>query len=197
MNTTRPTDALLADAAAFFGPSLDLSRVRIRPSRLVIGPPGTAWTCNDVIRFKPSKDADGRPSHAVVIHELGHVWEHQSGQAQLLRGVVEQIGRRLGRDPYDYGGPEGLRRADSLTSFRKESQARIIEELWRSRNGYDRDRAGVPFATEGYREDLDRLVGGAGIGVRTASRRTLWSTVDGAIARIVNAVAAAIERMSA
>ena len=53
------------------------------------------------------------PSWATLIHELGHVWEHQTGQAQLLRGVIEQIGRRLGRDPYDFEARRPATRADA------------------------------------------------------------------------------------
>jgi hypothetical protein len=165
-------------------------------SRLVLGPPGTAWTCNETVRFKRPKPGDGPPSEAVLVHELGHVWEHRSGQAQLLRGIVEQIGRRLGRDPYDFGGPEGLRRATTLTAFAKESQARIIEELWRARHGFVSDRKGVSFATEGYVDDLERLVRGAGIGLESTARRTVWSTIDGAVARVVNAVTGTIERIT-
>jgi hypothetical protein len=191
-----PVDEWLKGAAAFYGPSVDLSRVTVRTSRLVLGPPGTAWTCNEVIRFKRPKAGEGAPTEAVLIHELGHVWEHQSGQAQLLRGIVEQIGRRLGRDPYDFGGPDGVRAATDLTRLLKESQARIIEEYWRAQHRYATDRRGVPFATDGYGDDLERLVRGAGIGVRSRSRRTVWSIIDGAVARVVNAVAGAIERLS-
>ena len=88
-------------AGMFYGPAIDFTRVKVGSSRLVMGPPGTAWTCNDVIRSS-APGAEELPHEATSIHELGHVWEHQTGQAQLLRGVIEQIGRRLGRDPYDF-----------------------------------------------------------------------------------------------
>ena len=163
--TVCPIDEWLTRAQQFYGPSVDFSRVRVGASRLVLGPSGTAWTCNDVIRFKRAKAAKDLPSESTLIHELGHVWEHQTGQAQLLRGIIEQIGRRFGRDPYDYGGPEGLRRATALTSFTKEGQAQILTELWKSKHGQQKsDRKGVPFSTPGYVEDLERLVTGAGIG---------------------------------
>lgn len=191
-----PTDEWLERGAAFFGPSIDLSRVTVRTSRLVWGGAGTAWTCNDVVRFKRPLVADDlRPNEATMIHELAHVWQHQSGQAQLLRGMWEQLGRRvLGRDPYDYGGPDGVARAEALTRFAKEAQARIIEEHWRSRNGFATDRDGVPFSRPGYTTDLERLVRDAGIGGASVPRRTAWSAVDGVAARIVNAVAALVDR---
>ena len=178
----------LGRAKEFYGPSIDFAGVRVRTSRAVLGPPGTAWTCNTVIRFKRSRRAEDLPRESTLIHELAHVWEHQSGQAQLLSGFLEQIGRLLGRDPYDFGGPGGLRSARTLTQFGKESQAQIVTEHWRSVNGSSADRKGVPFSTPGYAEDLGRLVHEARIGVEASHRRTLASTLDIAVARIVNAV---------
>jgi hypothetical protein len=179
----------LERAAAFYGPSIDLSRVRFRSTWLVLGRPGTAWTCNDVVRFKRPRGETQPPSEATLIHELAHVWQHQSGQAQLLRGMVEQVGRLLGNDPYDFGGPDGVRRATALTSFTKEGQAQIVTELWKFQNGYPADRKQVPFARPGYVKDLTRLVLEAGIGTRATARRTFLGTVDAAVARVVNSVA--------
>lgn len=184
-----PPDEWVDRAATFYGPSLDLSRVRFRTTWLVLGRPGTAWTCNDVVRFKRGRNGNELPSEATLIHELAHVWQHQSGQAQLLRGMVEQVGRLLGNDPYDFGGPEGVRRATTLTSFTKEGQAQIVTELWRSQNGHAADRKGVPFSRPGYVADLTRLVREAGIGVTAPARRTVAGAIDAAIARLVNAVA--------
>jgi hypothetical protein len=186
--TVCPIERWLADAEAFYGPAIDFSRVKVGSSRLVLGPAGTAWTCNDVIRFKRPRRPEDLPHESTLIHELGHVWEHQAGQAQLLRGTLEQIGRRFGRDPYDFGGPEGVRRADSLASFTKEGQAQILTELWRSRHGAAFDRKGTPFSTPGYTEDLERLASDAGIGRERPVRRGPWGTVDRAVARIVNRV---------
>jgi hypothetical protein len=183
-----PIDEWMERARSFFGPSIDFPKVKTRTSRLVLGPSGTAWTCNNVIRFKRPRRRDEFPRESTLIHELGHVWEHQSGQAQLLRGLVEQIGRLLGRDPYDFGGPAGVRGAGTLSAFNKESQAQIIVEYWKSKNDYDNDRKGVPFSTPGYVGDLQRLVESAGIGTKAAARRTVAGTIDAAVARFVNAV---------
>ena len=181
-------DAWLARAQAFFGPSVDLSRVRVTTSRLVFGRAGTAWTCNDVNRFKRPARPEDLPSEATLIHELGHVWEHQSGQAQLLRGVMEQVGRWFGRDPYDFGGPEGVHRAASLTSFAKEAQAQIVTELWKSQRGFPPDRLRVPQSTPGYADDLRRLVQDAGIGARAPTDGSVWGKIDARVAWIVNHV---------
>lgn len=185
-----PVDAWLAAAQSFYGVSLDLSRVRVKTSRLVLGPPRTAWTCNNVIRFKRPNAAEELPRESTLIHELAHVWQHQTGQAQLVGGLVDQLGRRLlGRDPYDFGGPAGVRAAERLTDFRKEGQAQIITEYWRSRKGFPADQRGVTFSVAGYPEDLRRLVEEAGIGTKQPGRPRIGGRIDGALARLVNVVA--------
>jgi hypothetical protein len=141
-----------------------------------------------VVRFKRPRSPEDLPDEATFIHELGHVWEHQTGQAQILRGLIEQTGRAFGRDPYDFGGAEGVKRATKLTSFSKESQAQILMEYWMSQNGYDSDSNGVSFSTPGYVDDLRRLIEGAGIGRESPRRRTFAGIIDTGVAHVVNAV---------
>jgi hypothetical protein len=191
--TISPLDAWLAGARGFYGPSIDFEPVRIRSSRAVFGPSGSAWTANNVVRFKRPRRAADLPHESTLSHELGHVWEHQTGQLQLLGGLIEQIGRRLGGDPYDYGGPEGVARADRLTGFKKEGQAQILTEYWKATHGHAKDRKQVPFSTPGYVEDLRRLVEGAGIGTRWAGRRGPGGVLDAAVAGIVDATLRALE----
>ena len=183
-----PVDEWLAHAERFFGPSLDLRRVKVTTSPWVIGPPGTGWTCNTVVRFKRPTRPEDLPSEATLIHELAHVWEHRAGQAQVLAGLLEQVGWRLGRDPYDFGGPAGLRDAKVLARFSKEGQAQILTELWRAEQGHPADRKNVPFSTPGYVEDLRRLVRGAGIGTTDPVRRTFAGVLDSWMATLVNVV---------
>jgi hypothetical protein len=182
-----PISEWLEEAKGFFGPSVDFTGVRVKTSRLVLGGRGTGFTCNRVIRFKRPRREEELPKQSTLVHELGHVWEHQDGRAQLLRGFVEQIGKRLGRDPYDYGGPEGVAGAKDLRAFTLESQAQIMQELWKARHGEATDKRGNAFTTA-YVEDLQRLVDGAGIGSAAPRGKTLASRVDGVVARIVNAV---------
>jgi hypothetical protein len=187
--TICPIDEWVTRASAFYGASLDLSGLRVKGSRVVFGPAGTGWTCNSVIRFKRPRRAEDLPRESTLIHELGHVWEHQSGRAQLIRGLFEQTGRLFGRDPYDFGGPEGVSGASKLTEFSMESQAEILMEYWKSQNGYSTDGRGIPFSTPSYLTDLRRLVEEAGIGTRgPAHRRTIASTFDSLVARIVNTI---------
>jgi len=186
--TVCPVDEWLRKAEDFFGPALDLDRVRITSSPWVIGPPGTGWTCNTVVRFKRPTRAADLPSQATLIHELAHVWEHRSGQAQVLSGLLEQVRRRFGHDPYDFGGPAGIRHAKTLARFSKEGQAQILTELWRAEHGHATDRKDVPFSTPGYVEDLRRLVRDAGIGTSDPVRRTVAGVLDRGMATLVNVV---------
>jgi hypothetical protein len=188
-----PVDHWLLDASEFFGPSIRLSDVRVRSSRFVIGPSGIGWTCNDVARFKQPTRPDDLPEEPTLIHELTHVWEHQSGQAQLLKGVVEQIGKLMGRDPYEFGGPDGVRAGRALTDFTKEGQAQIVMEFWRSEHGASSDTRGISFETPGYRDDLERLVRGAGIGTSASHRRSVMSGIDRVAAGILNGLLGVVE----
>jgi hypothetical protein len=188
-----PLETWLAGARTFFGPSLDFSRVKVKGSWAVFGPPGTGWTCNSMVRFKRARRPKDLPVEATLIHELAHVWQHQGGQAQLLKGMVEQLGRLSGRDPYDYGGPDGLRKATKLTEFKKEGQAQIVMDHWKALNGYQSGSKGVPFSTPGYKEDLRRLVEGAGIGRSPTIRRTIANTLDAPVAGLVNAILRIVE----
>ncbi len=175
------------NAREFYGSAIDFGRVRVKGSRLVIGAAGTGWTCSDVIRFKRPRTVDELPDESTLIHELGHVWQHQSGQAQLLRGIVEQLGKRFGRDPYNFGGPEGVRQASRLTDFRKEAQAEILRSYWMALQGRASDIHGALFATPGYVDDLRRLVE-SGIGAPRTRSRSMVGALDTAVARLVNAI---------
>jgi hypothetical protein len=185
--TVCPVDQWLARAAEFYGPAVDLTKVRVKGSWAVGGPAGTGWTCNNAVRFKRPRRAQDLPDESTLIHELAHVWEHQSGQAQLLKGLVEQVSRVFGRDPYDFGGPAGAHAGAKLAGFKKEGQAEIIRDLWLSKHGFPSDMRDVPFSTPGYVDDLERLVGGAGIGSKAPGGRSVAAAIDGVVAWIVNA----------
>jgi hypothetical protein len=194
--TICPIAEWMERAREFFGPALDFTDIKVKTSPLVLGKPGTGFTCNQVVRFKRPHRAEDLPHESTLIHELGHVWEHQGGQAQLLRGFLEQIGKRFGRDPYDYGGPNGVRDATSLTSFRTESQAQIIQEFWKAEHGVSTDSTGIAFSTPGYVDGLRKLARGAGIGTAPPLGRTLASSLDGVAARVVNAAADLVDLLA-
>jgi hypothetical protein len=99
----------------------------------------------------------------------------------------------FGRDPYDYGGPDGVKAASSLRRLKKEGQAQIVMELWKSQHGYTTDSKGVSLSTPGYVDDLRRLVEEAGIGLRSGERRTVVRRIDSALGRAVNGVLSVVE----
>jgi hypothetical protein len=170
-------DKALEEAADFYGPSVDMARVTVKASSVIVN--GRPWTAGNTVRFPRPVDVESCPDLQTLIHELAHVWEHQNGQSQILSGALEQLGHLLlpGYNPYDFGGPTGVHGARRLQDYSKESQAQIIENYWRSLHGFGADTVGNPF-TAGYRADLQRLVQGAGIG--TSPPAGAISTVQGA-----------------
>lgn len=167
-------------ARELFGDALDLDAVRFRES-VWARVTGRAFVIHDTVRWpRLPVDPPTTGEMATIVHELVHCWQHQSGEWQLSRGILEQTlytlfgwwlaaaGVRPLYDPYDYGGPEGLARAHALRSFRLEAQARIVEHYWLARWGGARevgghavvDGAGEPTA---FAENLVRLCRGAGL----------------------------------
>ena len=173
-------ESVLEQARAFWGDALDLERVRFIDSRLA-RLTGRAFVIHHTIHWPGPQPGTAEPGvMAVVIHELAHCWQHQTGRWQLTRGIIEQtlytlfgwwlvsLGGRALYDPYDYGGPLGLARAARLGSFQLEAQARIMEHYWLSQmpgthaiGGYpltDAKSKPTPFAS-----DLARLCCEAGL----------------------------------
>jgi hypothetical protein len=178
---------MLRQAAAFFGPSIELSRVRVQTTAVIVK--ARPWTNGNTVRFAKATGNASCPELATMIHELAHVWQHQSGQTQLISGAVEQLRRLLvrGYDPYDFGGPEGVRGTGRLQDYSKESQAQIVQNYWRWLQGSTADTAGRPF-TPAYAADLQRLVEEAGIGLRApaGSLSTTGGVVDSLLGGILN-----------
>jgi hypothetical protein len=67
-------------------------------------------------------------SAAWLVHELTHVWQHQSGRAVRVRGLLEQFSRLWGRDPYRYGRVD---RSRSFEAYGLEQQASMVEDMYR------------------------------------------------------------------
>ncbi len=173
-------EPILEKARPFWGDALDLNPIRFVDSpwaRLT----GRAFVTHHTIHWPgPVPVVPSKAEMAVVIHELAHCWQYQSGRWQVTRGLVEQIlytlfglwlkaaGAPPLYDPYDYGGPEGLSTVSGLRSLRLEAQAAVIEHYWKMSSGACeaihgaalRSPAGSPTS---YARDLRRLCREAGL----------------------------------
>lgn len=143
--------SLLEVAAAYFGASTDFSRVTVDFEGTLTG---ASWARHNHVSIGDAvlDLSDGCPDASHLVHEFGHVWEHQHGQAQLTRGALDQF-MNLYVDVYDYGGAEGVRRAVAegrpLESFNLEQQAEIFAHDFAFKRAGDIDHT--------YARDLDAL----------------------------------------
>ncbi len=182
------TDEQKVQLIEFFGPSVDFSKVKFKESRFVSG--GRPWACGNVVRVKRTKPGDTPTVDlADLIHECGHVWQHQHGQLVFLSAVAEQVRAGIVRtfDPYNYGGAIGVATLHKLSSFLTESQAQIITEYWKSQHGFTQDRLQTPFSQD-YVQNLFRLIQGARIGLAEPGRASIASRIDSVVALFVNGV---------
>ncbi len=181
------TDEQIAQLKEYFGPSVDFTKVKFKESRFCSA--GRPWACGNVVRIKRTKPGDPLTDVADLIHECGHVWQHQHGQLTFLSAVAEQVRASIVRtfDPYNYGGAVGVAALQKLSSFLTESQAQIITEYWKSQHGFAADRLQNPFSQD-YVQNLSKLIQGARIGLAAPGRATLASRIDSAVAFLVNGV---------
>jgi phage-related tail fiber protein len=180
------SDEQLNHAKEFFGQSIDFTKVKIKESRFVSG--NRPWTCGNVIRVKKAQMGDTSSVNLDdLIHEFGHVWQHQHGQLVFLSALAEQLRAGIIRkfDPYNFGGPTGVAALRKLSSFFTESQAQIITEYWKSQHGFTADRLQIPFSQD-YVQNLFQLVQGAQIGLAVPGKSTVASVIDSAVAQLVN-----------
>jgi hypothetical protein len=184
--TGRLAGLIAARVREFWGDALDLDSIRYVDSSIA-RTTGRAFVTWNTIHWPgpPPTDPDD-PAIRILMHELTHCWQHQTGRRQLARGLVEQIlytllgwwrasrGLRPWYDPYDYGGAPGVAAAERLDDFRLEAQATIVEHHWAaSVAGLPAvaprsDRVGALTHEDGsptaYARDLERLCRAAGIG---------------------------------
>ena len=171
---------VLKPVATFWGGCLDLGLIRVVPS-FWARQTGRAFVIHNRVHWPGAIPEDLQLwEQALLVHELGHCWQAQSGQWQLSRGILEQtlftvfglLPRWLGRpplyDPYDYGGADGLAATARLTDLALEGQATVIEHYWlATHTGADilrgerlRDDLGQPTP---FLKDLRRLCQGIGL----------------------------------
>jgi len=128
---TRPlSSSERAKASSIFGSSINFELVRV-DQHAALGP-GMSKNPRPYTSFH-TINGWGGIDDATLIHELTHVWQYQeSGAIYMPQALHAQI--KLGLNAYSYGGAAGLRTARSagqrLTSFNREQQAQIVEDLY-------------------------------------------------------------------
>lgn len=119
----------LAAARQVFGEAIAWDRVRIYPRGFTpFQPRNTAVSPLGAVHFRR---ADFLPDFSTtwtdmawLIHELVHVWQHQTGVPVILRGLVERT--------YAYGA---LDPGKPLARYGIEQQAAIVEDWFRLTRG--------------------------------------------------------------
>lgn len=136
--TARPlTSGEVELARSIFGAALDTSRVCVHARAYLPGQAKrVAMTPNGEVWFRPE---DHKPDFsrtvgdsAWLVHELVHAWQFQTGRSVRLRGLLEQVGRLFGRNPYLYGLLDPMR---PYRSYNNEQQAAIVEDYFRIGHG--------------------------------------------------------------
>lgn len=123
------TPGELAAARAVFGDAIDWDRVRLHARPFMpFQPKGVAMCPVGAVHFHA---ADCRPDFSArwrdmawLIHELTHVWQHQSGVWVIVRGLWERRYRYGALDP-----------AKPLRRYGIEQQAAIVEDWFRLSQG--------------------------------------------------------------
>lgn len=142
----------LSDAAAFYGDSVDFTRVRV-----LVGDPVMEKSFVFHQRVKIGGDADECPARRTLVHEFGHVWQYQHGQWQATMGLIDQI-RHLRQDVYELDAQrviDAAREGRTIDWFIREKQAELFEHAWHLRVHGD-----VPFDPE-YAAAVRKLTGPA------------------------------------
>jgi type VI secretion system secreted protein VgrG len=149
-----------------FKDSLDLSRVRIHARKFIFfQPDDSGMTPNGQIYVHGTYSGDYANEDALrkafFIHEMVHVWQHQTGVLALgvIGSAIVEMIRRAGN--YDAAYPYALDPAKDLKHYGLEQQASLIEDYFRlTRLGLQPRRALSPVAPERalYEQVLHRFL---------------------------------------
>ncbi len=128
---TRPlSGSERAKASSIFGSSINLELVRV-DQYAVLGP-GLSKYPREYTSFH-IVNGWGAIKDATLIHELTHVWQYENAGAIYMPQALHAQSE-LGDAAYSYNGAAGLRVAKAagqrLTSFNREQQAQIVEDLY-------------------------------------------------------------------
>ena len=111
-----------------FGESIPYERIRV-DERAHIGPRRYRFF---YVSFH-TINSWGPVPPPILVHEVVHIWQYLYRGALYIPRALAAQRSRMG---YDYGGLDGLRRAESLDDFNYEQMAAVIEDAFRAKQGY-------------------------------------------------------------
>ncbi|RYF09832.1 MAG: type IV secretion protein Rhs [Oxalobacteraceae bacterium] len=142
----------LANSIFSFGLNLDKVIIHNRPYQ-PFQSRGVAMTPNGEMWFKAMDFKHDFSTNVLdaawFLHEMTHVWQFQTGRLVRMRGLLEQIGRLRGSDPYPYGAIDPKR---NFSSYKNEQQAALVEDYYRIRHRLK------PRYGSGSIEDYERAI---------------------------------------
>jgi hypothetical protein len=149
----------IAMVRPFFAGSIDYTKVRVVPERyFLLQPADTYMTPNgNIYAPGPLFQADfslaavDASLRAIFVHEMMHVWQHQSGINLIVGGVVEFL--RQGGD-YARAYPYLLAAGRDLLDYGLEQQAALIEDQARIAFGRAPWRVANPNLAPAVRDAL-------------------------------------------
>lgn len=147
----KPTADELATMKSVYGDSVDWSRVQIKTGDVgLFGTSGRAFVHGDTIYVpKASLNPDGSIPKETLVHETGHLWQHQHGGTDYMSEAL--WGQHLG-DGYDW--KKGLDEGKSFGQLNPEQQAELVSTAYAA--GYfDKPSAGFHYNGVDYTAQLE------------------------------------------
>ena len=108
-----------------YGDSIDYSQVRIKEGNAgLFSLSGRAFTHGNTIYIPP----DNMPmSKDLLVHEMGHVWQHQTGGTDYMS---EALAGQYAGDGYDF--EKGIQEGKSWSELNPEQQAELLQQAYKS-----------------------------------------------------------------
>ena len=132
----RLTSAEIAVARGVFANSIDFSRVRLIPTRIL-----EYRTVGNAIRVPRDFTMRDQEMAQTFIHELTHVWQYQHGGTSYLSvSLVSQIGAQFAHGNRNFAYAYRITPDLSFFSFSPEQQAMLVENYF----AMLRDRLAIP-----------------------------------------------------
>ena len=119
------TDDEITELRKVYGDSIDYSKVRIKEGNAgLFSVSGRAFTHGDTI-YIPKKDLP--LTKDLLVHEMGHVWQHQNGGTDYMSEAL--AGQYVG-DGYNF--EKGIDEGKSWSELNPEQQAELLQQAYKS-----------------------------------------------------------------